>query len=210
MHESRNLARYATRSRLYQWHTRAFHERMLEWVRLANPARILDAGCGEGFTAAFIGKRMPEVEIVGLDVSPGAIGYARQHHGAFAEYRVGSIYDLPFEDRSFDLVLCSEVLEHLDQPEKALAEIKRVASRHVLLTVPLEPVFDRLNKIGRSVGVGGDPGHVNFWTKEGWEEFVGRHFERVQTDTKLIYNLALATVGENEEGEGMKMLKYEG
>ncbi|HEX8387081.1 MAG TPA: class I SAM-dependent methyltransferase, partial [Rubricoccaceae bacterium] len=172
-----------------------FHERVLELVREAAPRTVLDAGCGEGFVAGFIGERMPGVEITGIDDSAGAVEYAREHFGAHGTFEVGSVYALPYADRQFDLVLCSEVLEHLDRPEEALAELKRVARRHVLLSVPLEPYFDGLNRLGRRLGVGGDPGHVNFWTRETWARWVHRHFEDVQTDTKLIYNLALARVG---------------
>lgn len=192
MHASRNLARYDTSSRLYQWHTRVFHERVLEWVRVANPETMLDAGCGEGFATGFLAEHLPEVQVEGLDVSAGAIDYAREHFGERVRYAVGSVYALPYGDDAFDLVLCSEVLEHLDRPLAAIEELKRVARRHVLMTVPLEPYFDTLNKLGRAVGVGGDPGHVNFWTKEGWASFVSTAFETVETDTKLIYNLALA------------------
>ncbi len=193
-HDSRNLARYATTSRLYQWHTHAFHERVAEWAQRAAPATMLDAGCGEGFGTGFLADRMPGTTVEGIDVSPGAIAYATERFGERVEYQVGSVYELPYPDDSFDLVLCSEVLEHLDRPEDAVRECARVARKHVLLTVPLEPYFDALNKIARRVGVGGDPGHVNFWTREGWAEFVGRQFGRVETDTRLIYNLALATL----------------
>jgi ubiquinone/menaquinone biosynthesis C-methylase UbiE len=194
MHDSRNLARYATGSRLYQWHTHAFHERVLELVREAAPRTVLDAGCGEGFVAGFLGERVPGLEITGVDDSEGAIEYAREHFGAHGTFEVGSVYALPYADGQFDLVLCSEVLEHLDRPDEALAELKRVARRHVLLSVPLEPYFDGLNRFARRFGIGGDPGHVNFWTREGWERYVHRHFEHAKTDTKLIYNLALADV----------------
>lgn len=193
-HDSRNLARHATSSRLYRWHTHAFNERIAEWVRRVAPASVLDAGCGEGFTTDFLTTVLPTARFEGVDVSAGAVAYARHHHGERASYQVGSVYELPYDDDSFDLVLCSEVLEHLDRPDEAVAELRRVARRHVLLTVPLEPYFDALNRAGRAVGVGGDPGHVNYWTRRGWTEFVGRHFGRVETDTKLIYNLALATL----------------
>lgn len=193
-HESRNLARYATTSRIYQWHTHAFHERIAEWVERVAPASILDAGCGEGFATAFLAERMPTARIEGVDVSAGAVAYAQAHFGERVAFRTGSVYALPYEDDSFDLVLCSEVLEHLDRPDDAVKELARVARRHVLMTVPLEPYFDALNRVGRAVGVGGDPGHVNFWTRTGWADFVGRHFGRVETDTRLIYNLALATL----------------
>lgn len=192
MHASRNLARYDTSSRLYQWHTRVFHERVLEWMASAAPGSVLDAGCGEGFATGYLAEHLPGARFEGVDVSEGAIAYARQHFGERVTYQVGSVYELPFDDNAFDLVLCSEVLEHLDRPDLAVRELARVARRHVLMTVPLEPYFDALNRIGRSVGIGGDPGHVNFWTRDSWATFVGRHFSDVETDTKLIYNLALA------------------
>ena len=193
-HDSRNLARYASGSRLYDWHTRVFHDRLLAHVRQAAPASILDAGCGEGFVAARIGERMPGVAIAGIDPSASAVSYARERFGAHAAFEVGSAYALPYADNSFDLVLCSEVLEHLDRPEAALAEIARVARQHVLLSVPLEPYFDAINRLGRRVGVGGDPGHVNFWTRATWAAWVGRHFERATVETSLVYNVALADV----------------
>lgn len=193
-HDSRNLARYASGSRLYDWHTRVFHERLLAHVRTAAPASVLDVGCGEGFVAARIGERMPGVAITGIDESAGAVAFARDHFGTHGTYEVGSVYALPYADRQFDLVLCSEVLEHLDRPEAALAEVARVARQHVLLSVPLEPYFDAINRFGRRLGVGGDPGHVNFWTRATWAAWVRRHFEQATVETSLVYNVALADV----------------
>lgn len=192
MSSSRNLARHATDNRLYQWHTRVFMDRIAELLERSGAETVLDAGCGEGFVADHLKAALPHLRITGLDASAEAVEYAREHYAHAASYHVGSVYALPFDDDAFDLVLCSEVLEHLDRPDDALAELRRVARRHVAVTVPLEPIFDTLTRINLRLGIGGDPGHVNFWTRRGFERFVGRHFDRVETGTTLVYNWALA------------------
>ena len=192
MSESRNLARHATENRLYQWHTRVFMDRIAELVRRSGAETVLDAGCGEGFVADHLKAAMPHLRITGLDASAGAVEYAREHFAHAASYHVGSVYGLPFDDDAFDLVLCSEVLEHLDRPDDALDELARVARRHVAVTVPLEPIFDALTRVNLRLGIGGDPGHVNFWTRRSFERFMRRHFDRVETGTALVYNWALA------------------
>ena len=81
--------------------------------------------------------------LTGCDVSDVALEIASQTPIRGRRFVVGSIVDLPFPDRSFDVVGCFEVLEHLpgDLPRRALSELARVARRAVVLSVPHEPVF---------------------------------------------------------------------
>lgn len=91
---------------------------------------ILDVGCGDGR----ITNRLVDSykKVVGLDISQAALQHVR------AEAIVGSVVNIPFGDRSFDLVLATELLEHLPQRvyRTALEEIKRVAKQWVLIGVP--------------------------------------------------------------------------
>lgn len=171
-HESANLHKHATRNPIYRWHLEQFFRAQFEMLHSAAPATVLDAGCGEGFGVADLKRRDPSLRLTGVDLSPEAVAYARQHFGQAGAFAQGSVYELPFEDQSFDLVLCSEVLEHLDEPERAVAELRRVARRHLLLTVPREPIFHLLNDFGRALGLSPDPGHVNFWTPDAFRTFV--------------------------------------
>ena len=85
-------------------------------------ARILDVGCGGGFVA----KALTNLgyDIVGIDLSAAAVGAATAANaGHFAVAR-GEL--LPFASNSFDTVVCSEVLEHVDSPAMVLTEIARV------------------------------------------------------------------------------------
>ncbi|MBN1866082.1 glycosyltransferase [Candidatus Sumerlaeota bacterium] len=91
---------------------------------------VLDAGCGDGYIANALPERL---RVVGLDVSETALQHVRR------ETRVGSIADLPFPDGSFDLAMANDVVEHLSKEDyrRALAELRRVSRKYILLTVPL-------------------------------------------------------------------------
>jgi len=95
-------------------------------------ASVLDVGCGDGRLTNVLVDRHERV--VGVDIAPEALRHVR------AEAHVAHVAALPFADRSFDLVLCTEVLEHLDDAElaRALGELSRVTARFVLLSVPFE------------------------------------------------------------------------
>lgn len=81
---------------------------------------FLDAGCGTGL----ILRHLP-IGSVGLDINPRNINKAKRH-APKANLVEGDIVKMPFSDRYFSCVICTEVLEHLVKPEPALAEIKRV------------------------------------------------------------------------------------
>lgn len=90
--------------------------------------RGLDVGCGDGVLVYKV--RTLDGTIEGLDYSEEGLRLARQklaEHGVSAEgLRQGSVYELPYEDASFDYVTAVELIEHLDDPECMLAEAKRV------------------------------------------------------------------------------------
>ena len=85
--------------------------------------RILDAGCGEGITLQKLIEGFPEAEIEAVDIDSENVRICGEHG---LRVRQASLYDLPYKDASFDTVLLVEVIEHLDAPEKALAELARV------------------------------------------------------------------------------------
>jgi ubiquinone/menaquinone biosynthesis C-methylase UbiE len=99
-------------------------------------------------------------------------------------FDIGDIYHLAQASRSWDVVIVSEVLEHLDRPGEALDEVIRVAQRYVLLSVPHEPWF-RIGNLARGRHVrrfGNHPEHVNLWSRKSFVQFVGKH-ATVQTVT---------------------------
>ncbi len=152
-----------------------FHEVILAKIVELDPASFLDAGCGEGFVAQLLLERLPALPLTGFDHNPDSVGMA-QEKSPGATFQAASIYEIPFADRSFDLVGCFEVLEHMVEPSKALAELGRVADRSMVISVPHEPYFCLANAArGKNLDIrprGSDPDHKNFWTKTAFGEFV--------------------------------------
>jgi SAM-dependent methyltransferase len=111
-----------------------------ELDRLALPvgARVLDAGCGSGRTLQDLSAYG---EVSGIELSELAAEHARGR--GLGEVRVGRVEELPWEDHSFDLVTCLDVLEHTPDDRAALRELRRVTKTGgwLLLTVPAYPAL---------------------------------------------------------------------
>ena len=87
--------------------------------------RILDVGCGAGFLSNHLGSLGHDV--TGLDLSDDALAVAARHDpGHTVRYQKGDALELPFEAASFDVVCAMDFLEHLENPERAIAEAARV------------------------------------------------------------------------------------
>lgn len=155
--------------------------------------KILDAGCGEGFISNLIFSNFTNVEIVGLEYTDEALKIARNLNKEIT-YIQGDIYQMPFQNRSFDIVLCTEVLEHLSNPEDALKELNRVADSFLLLTVPNEPWFCLGNLIAlKNIKSFGNPiDHINHWTFKKFKHFTQKHLNNnILYTTSFPWSIAL-------------------
>jgi SAM-dependent methyltransferase len=102
-------------------------------------SRVLEAGCGIGAQTVFLAAHSPEAHITSVDISAESLAKARETVAAEGlvnvTFRQGDLYHLPFADESFDHVFVCFVLEHLGEPEGALAELRRVLRSGGGLTV---------------------------------------------------------------------------
>lgn len=136
--------------------------------------RMLDAGCGEGHALVWLADTLPP-DVVGFDLNPDAVAHCAALHPS-GTFTVEDIHDLPYDDGTFDVVLCMEVLEHLDDPAVALSELVRVCSGHLVLSVPFEPWF-QLGNLARGKyreHWGNHPEHVQHWGLASFKRFVER------------------------------------
>lgn len=117
----------------------AYQQARYDWIiRLAGEMkgqRVLDIGCGDGALSYLLAKQ--GVRVSGLDNEELGLAYAKRNVPQ-AEFVLASAYELPFGEASFDLVVSSELIEHLEQPEKMLAEAVRVLrpGGQLILTTP--------------------------------------------------------------------------
>ena len=115
---------------------------IVDWATevLPNGGRVLDAGCAHGEIAAAIAKRRPDADVVGVDIADVWVEEAQRRHGGVPNVRFerADVRDLPFEDDSFDVVICAEVLEHLPGNDwrRAVRELDRVSRDVVIVSIP--------------------------------------------------------------------------
>ena len=153
-----NKAKYDTKNPLKRALLKRFLDRTRRIVDSPGVRSVLDVGTGEGLFWLHDAGR----EVVGVDVRMDALREAASH-GVVRPVR-GSAYELPFDDSSFDLVVAIEILEHLESPERAAAELSRVSRSRVLVTVPWEPWFSLGVLLGTGQHwrrLGREPEHIN-------------------------------------------------
>ncbi|ALA58216.1 class I SAM-dependent methyltransferase [Nitrospira moscoviensis] len=126
---------------------------------------VLDIGCGEGYVLNLLCRQLKPEKAEGVDVVLDVVSRARHEHPHLA-FSVASVYELPYATKCADLIVMSEVLEHLDDPAKALTEVRRVAARFCLFSVPHEPLWRILNVMRLTYlrDMGNTPGHVQHFS----------------------------------------------
>ena len=136
---------------------------------LASGLDVLDAGCGVGYGAEMI-ARAGASRVVGIDLAPEVIATASERVGEVADFQVGDVQDLPFDEGSFDVVVCFEVLEHLEDPEPALTALKGVLHEGGWLVV---------SSPNRGVYPAGNPHHLHEFTLEELRDALAARFANV-------------------------------
>jgi 2-polyprenyl-3-methyl-5-hydroxy-6-metoxy-1,4-benzoquinol methylase len=186
-HESKNPIQRALIGR--------FKQRAAELVRRAAPRTILDLGCGEGFMIEALLDAGIDAQFTGIDLSETAIADAKARIGGRANFEVIDARQLVDDGRSFDMVMMLEVLEHIPEPAQMIPILRKLATGHVLLSVPWEPFFCGLNLMrGKNIArLGNDPEHVNHWTRQGFFRFLRPHFDILETPGVFPWSMALAT-----------------
>ena len=173
-----------------------FERTLGELFEQAAPGSLLDVGCGEGVLTHKWAQRLAPRRVVGIDLEDPAIQAEwAQRTAPNLEYRVMKAENLPFADGEFDVATAIEVLEHVPDPEHTVEEMARVASGHLLVSVPREPLWRALN-VARGAYVtalGNTPGHVNHWSKRAFVELLGRHGEVVEARSPFPWTMLLVS-----------------
>ncbi len=122
----------------YSYHPRFWQatvKRFRDYYGLAETAAVLDVGCGKGFMLHDFKELMPRLTVAGLDISSYAIENAIETVRPFL--KVGNARELPYGDRSFDLVISINTVHNLAPAEcrQAIREIQRVSRRHAFVTM---------------------------------------------------------------------------
>lgn len=192
-HDSNNLRKWEYGNALYQGVLSRYLGRMAHHVRALRPATVLDAGCGEGYVYRGLKERGVSASWEGVDFSEGAVRFAAARNPE-CRWSVGDLRQMTQPANSAELVLCSQVLEHIPQPERVRDELARVSAKWLLVSVPLEPVFRSICALTVATGIGQDPGHVNFWTPSAFRNFLKPVGRLAHWEWTSVYQIALVEV----------------
>ncbi len=193
--ETSNYEKFQTGNPVVRKLIDRFYGKVERLVAPLGPQTVLDAGCGEGETLERLGGLL-DGAVTGIDLNPESVEFAARRIPS-GTFQVGDLTALPFEDDSFDLVLCLEVLEHIPDPGPALAELSRVCRGQIVLSVPSEPWF-RLGSLARGKylkGWGNHPEHVNHWNPRSLRRFLETSTEVVAVERSTPWLVAQVRPG---------------
>jgi SAM-dependent methyltransferase len=142
-------------------------------------------------------ERLDGGRIVGIDLDdPKLRAEWDKRRRPNLEYRVEEATSLSFADNEFDTATAIEVLEHVPEPERTVAEMARVAERWLLVSVPREPVW-RMTNMARGAylkDLGNTPGHLNHWSKRSFISLLSRYGKVEQVRSPFPWTMLLVRV----------------
>ena len=174
-----------------------FERTLDELFAQAAPSSVLDVGCGEGVLTEQWADRIAPGRIVGIDLEdPKLAAEWAGRRRPNLTFQTMEVERLEFADNEFELVAATEVLEHVADAEQALAEMARVAARHLLVSVPHEPLWRALNMARGAYlrQLGNTPGHLNHWTRRSFVSLLGRYGEVVEIRAPFPWTMLLVAV----------------
>jgi 2-polyprenyl-3-methyl-5-hydroxy-6-metoxy-1,4-benzoquinol methylase len=192
--------KYNTRNPVARALMQGFLRSFGDLTALATPAgRAIEIGCGEGELSMRLARSGWRVE--GCDIAVEAVEEARSRvtaAGLDIPLRVLDIREAAGAYQPAELVVCCEVLEHLEDTQAALNTLAGLSSRYLLVSVPREPVWRVLNMArGRYLGaLGNTPGHIQHWSRAAFLEMLAARFEVVAMRSPLPWTLALCRVAQ--------------
>lgn len=157
------------------WENRGFHAPSLGRAKILSKyiepdSKILDIGCGDGTVIEYLSKNNKTKEIIGIDISKRAVDYVKNKGYEVYELDVLSDnFNKFLENKKFDYIIITEVLEHIQEPERVMADIKNHFTKSVFISIPnagfflhrLRLLFGRFPVIVIAQHV---KEHIRFWT----------------------------------------------
>jgi 2-polyprenyl-3-methyl-5-hydroxy-6-metoxy-1,4-benzoquinol methylase len=187
--------KYGSKNILVKRVMKGFSSALADLIEIASPEEIHDIGCGEGF---WVFRWIEQgYSARGCDFSSTIIEIARSNakkRGVSPDFfSIKNIYELNEDNDKADLVVCCEVLEHLEDPEAALNVLQKVVSRYIILSVPREPLWRLLNMARASYLTewGNTPGHIQHWSLRNFITLIDNYFEIIEIRTPLPWTILL-------------------
>ncbi len=164
------------------FHAPSFHRAEIISKYIEQNSKILDIGCGDGTVIDYLSKNNSPIKIIGIDISKKAVEYTKKR--GYEAYKM----DIASEDfknfvkkNAFDYIIITEVLEHIQEPEKIMLSIKGSFNKSIFASIPNSGfILCRLRllfgKFPITVIVYHIKEHIRFWTHQDflyWCDYLG-------------------------------------
>jgi hypothetical protein len=185
--------KYGTRNPIARRMVAGFDRALSGLVKKIKPHTIHEVGCGEGYWVTRWNKEGFDAR--GTDFSHQVIEMARTNGRSNgvdeSRFEARSIYDVTPGRDSAELIVCCEVLEHLQAPENAMQALQRIVERDLIISVPREPLWCILNMArGKYLsGLGNTPGHLQNWSQRGIISLASQRFDIVEVLSPLPWTM---------------------
>jgi len=192
----KHLKKYKNKNVFHQLALSQFFDKIALEIEKMNPKTVFEFGCGEGlFLEQLKERKIIFSELIGLDLREDALQYARTLHPNY-EFINEDVMAWKSKRENYDLVIASQVLEHLNKPDKFLERLTMLSNRYLLLTVPWEPWFRLMNLLrGRDlIRFGNHPEHINRWGKNSFIEFVETKARVIKSVTAFPFTIVVAEI----------------
>ena len=152
---------------------------------------ILEIGCGEGHMLNVMGQYENRC-LHGFDLDIPLLKEA-QIISPISYLSMMDGHHIAYQSNTFDLVVATEVLEHVFHPEQVLSEAQRVGRRYAIFSVPREPIWRMLNMLRGKywADLGNTPGHIQHWSTASFVTLVEQYFRVVKVHQPLPWTMLL-------------------
>jgi 2-polyprenyl-3-methyl-5-hydroxy-6-metoxy-1,4-benzoquinol methylase len=156
-----------------------------------------EVGCGEGELSIRLSQR--GIAMRGTDAFAQVLEEAHRRAAAAGveiDFEAMPVEELDPARHSAELIVCCEVLEHLEDPDRALDILAALARPWLIASVPREPLWRALNlaRLSYVTHLGNTPGHLNHWSKGDFVRFLTRRFEVIEVESPTPWTMVLCRV----------------
>jgi trans-aconitate methyltransferase len=152
---------------------------LLERAGVTGVETVAEIGCGDGAVLEQLARRGIGAVRTGMDISSTAVAIAAGQPGISAVHQFDGVH-IPAEDRAFDFVFATHVLEHVPTPEPLLDELARVSRRALLVEVPLERNLSARRPAARAASEAA--GHLHRFDRRQIRRMINRSGWRIQAE----------------------------
>ena len=153
-----------------------FDQKLFKTLDKIQPSSLHEVGCGEGRLTRLIRDRY-SIEVLASDFSEAIISENLKGDSTSIDFRHLSIYDLDPVVHQRSVIVCCEVLEHLEEPERGIQALRSLNADDYLVSVPREPIWRVLNmaRFKYLSDWGNTPGHLNHWSPKSFYRILSDH-----------------------------------